>query len=162
VLETLKYVRHETDCWLELTTLLIPDENDSDAELDEMTRWVVDELGPDVPMHFTAFHPDYKMTDRAPTPPATLSRARRIAMRNGVRYAYTGNVHDSQGGSTYCHACGHCLIGRDWYQLGTWALDPRGCCGHCGTPCAGVFEPQPGTWGARRQPVRLRDHAAAC
>ena len=106
MLETLEYLKHETDVWFEMTTLLIPGYNDSDAELDEMTRWVVEHLGPDVPMHFTAFHPDYKMLDVPPTPPATLTRARQIAIDNGVRYAYTGNVHDEEGGSTFCHACG--------------------------------------------------------
>ena len=115
VLDTLRYLKHETGVWFELTTLLIPGLNDSDAELDAMTRWVVAELGPDVPMHFTAFHPDYKMLDRPPTPAATLSRARRIALANGVRYAYTGNVHDEAGGTTHCHNCGQRLIGRDWY-----------------------------------------------
>ena len=158
VLETLRYIRHETSCWLEITTLLIPGENDSDAELNEMSLWVAAELGPDVPMHFTAFHPDYKMTDYPPTPPGTLTRARAIAMGNGLRYVYTGNVHDRDGGSTYCHVCGACLIGRDWYRLGVWALDARGACRQCGTACAGVFEAEPGNWGARRQPVRLQDH----
>jgi pyruvate formate lyase activating enzyme len=124
-----------------------------------MTRWVVKELGPDVPMHFTAFHPDYKMLDHPPTPPATLSRARAIAVGNGVRYAYTGNVHDQAGGSTYCHACGEKLVGRDWYVLSDWNLTATGACTFCGTACAGHFDPQPGTWGARRQPVRLSDYA---
>jgi pyruvate formate lyase activating enzyme len=155
VLETLEYIRHETRTWLEITTLLIPGENDSDEELDHMTQWVVEHLGSDVPMHFTAFHPDYKMLDRPPTPPATLTRARRIAMRNGVRYAYTGNTHDPDGGSTYCHACGEMLIGRDWFTLSTWALTSEGRCRACGTMCAGVFEACAGTWGARRLPVRL-------
>lgn len=155
VLDTLMYLKHETRVWFELTTLLIPGRNDSDAELQNMTRWVVKELGPDVPMHFTAFHPDWKMQDVPPTPPATLTRARRIALDNGVRYAYTGNVHDKSGESTYCHHCGNRLIGRDWYELSEWNLDARGCCNKCGTALAGVFEPQPGTWGARRQPVRL-------
>ena len=153
VLETLRYLRRETRVWIELTTLLIPGYNDADAELDAMTRWVVDELGPDVPMHFTAFHPDWKLRDAPPTPPATLSRARDIARRNGVRYAYTGNVHDARGGSTWCHACGALLIERDWYRLGHWGLDAEGRCSVCATPCAGVFEPRPGTWGARRLPV---------
>ena len=160
VLETLKYLKHETQVWFELTTLLIPGENDSDAEIEAMTQWVVSELGPDVPMHFTAFHPDWKMTDTPPTPAATLTRARRIALRNGVRYAYTGNVHDPEGDSTYCHHCGQKLIGRDWYVLSTWNLDEHGACKKCGTSCAGVFEAKPGTWGSRRQPVRLRDFAA--
>jgi pyruvate formate lyase activating enzyme len=155
VLETLKYLKHETDVWFETTTLLIPGHNDSDEELDEMTRWVVDELGPDVPMHFTAFHPDYKMLDVSATPPATLTRARDIAVGNGVRYAYTGNVHDENGGSTYCHACGERLIGRDWYVLKGWRLDEHGACANCGEVCAGVFEAEPGSWGARRMPLRI-------
>ena len=148
------------DVWLELTTLLIPGMNDSDAELDRMTRWVVDRLGPDVPLHFSAFHPDYKMRDVPATPPATLARARRIAMANGVRYAYTGNVHDPDGGSTYCHGCGARVIERDWYTLGAWHLTDDGRCLACGTPCAGRFEDSPGTWGARRLPVRLADFEA--
>ena len=155
VLDTLLYLKHETDVWFEITNLLIPGENDSNAELEAMTRWVVDELGPDVPLHFTAFHPDYKMLDIPPTPPITLSRARRIALDNGVRHAYTGNVHDEDGGSTYCHQCGKKLIGRNWYVLGEWNLDENGRCRSCHTPCAGHFDPQPGDWGSRRQPVRL-------
>ncbi len=155
VLDTLLYLKHETNVWLEITNLLIPGQNDSNEELEAMTRWVVDELGPDVPMHFTAFHPDYKMMDIPRTPAATLQRARHIALANGVRYAYTGNVHDDAGGSTYCHACGEKLIGRDWYVLKEWNLDENGRCRFCHTPCAGHFDPQPGNWGARRQPVRL-------
>jgi pyruvate formate lyase activating enzyme len=160
VLDTLLYIKHETNVWLELTTLLIPGYNDSEEEINEMTRWVVKELGPDVPMHFTAFHPDWKMLDVPPTPFGTLTKAREIAMTNGVRYAYTGNVHDEAGESTYCHHCGEKLIGRDWYVLSTWNLDEHGACKKCGTPCAGVFEAKAGTWGSRRQPVRLRDFAA--
>ena len=159
VLDTLRYLKHETDVWFEITNLLIPDENDSDAEIDAMTQWVVEELGPDVPMHFTAFHPDWKMMDKPHTPPATLSRARRIAIKNGVRYAYTGNVHDEDGGSTYCHSCGGKLIGRDWYVLSDWNLTAEGKCGFCGTPCAGVFEERAGDWGAQRMPVRLQNFA---
>ena len=155
VLETLVYLKHETDVWFELTNLLIPDENDSEAEIEEMTQWVIEHLGPDVPMHFTAFHPDWKMLDKPNTPPETVMRARRIAHKNGVRYAFTGNVHDRDGGSTYCHACGAALIARDWYQLSTWTLTGDGHCGSCGAPCAGVFDGPPGTWGRRRQPVRL-------
>ena len=155
VLETLEFVKHETDCWLEITTLLIPGLNDSDAELDALTMWVVDRLGPDVPLHFSAFHPDFRLRDRPPTPPETLSRARGIARANGVRYAYTGNVHDPEGQSTWCHACGGLLIERDWYELGAWNLDASGCCTACGEPLPGVFEERPGTWGARRLPLRL-------
>jgi len=155
VLDTLVYLRNHTRVWLELTTLLIPGENDSDDELDHMTRWVVAELGPDVPMHFTAFHPDWKMMDHPATPPATLTRARRIALSNGVRYAYTGNVHDSAGQSTWCHHCGRLLIERDWYTLGQWNLDDKGCCNGCGTPLPGLVEAVPGHWGSRRQAIRL-------
>ncbi len=157
VLDTLEYLRHETDVWLELTTLLIPGENDSDDELEAMTAWVVEHLGPGVPMHFSAFHPDYKMLDKPRTPASTLTRARRIAIDAGVRYAYTGNVHDPEGDSTTCHHCGELLIARDWYVLGRWNLTAEGSCQRCGTPCAGRFDGPPGDWGARRQPVRLRD-----
>ncbi|MFN2126207.1 MAG: AmmeMemoRadiSam system radical SAM enzyme [Candidatus Promineifilaceae bacterium] len=155
VLETLQYVKHETNTWLEITNLLIPGQNDSTAELEALTQWIVEELGPDVPLHFSAFHPDYKMRDIPRTPASTLSRAREIAIKNGLRYAYTGNVHDGVGGSTYCHNCGKRLIYRDWYILGEWNLTPDGACVNCGTPCAGHFDSKPGSWGPRRQPVRL-------
>jgi len=158
VLDTLVYLQHETDVWFEITTLLIPGENDSAGEIDAMSRWVVDKLGRDVPMHFTAFHPDWKMMDRPPTPTRTLSGARRIAMGNGARYVYTGNVHDHEGGSTYCHECGERLIGRDWYVLNDWRLTEDGSCRACGTPCPGRFSSPPGDWGARRLPVRLSDY----
>jgi len=155
VLETLQYIHQETDAWLELTTLLIPGQNDSDRELDEMTGWVVDHLGPDVPMHFSAFHPDWKMRDTDHTSASTLTRARKIAMSNGVRYAYTGNVSDPAGSSTFCHTCGEMLIERDWYQLGRWGLDGHGCCAACGTRLPGHFDDVPGKFGSRRMPVRL-------
>lgn len=153
VLETLEYLKNETEVWLELTTLIIPGYNDTEAEIAGMADWVVEHLGPEVPMHFTAFHPDYKMRDVPQTPAATLTRARHIAHNRGVRYAYTGNIHDSDGGSTYCHACGHLLIQRNWYQLGNWGLTQHGLCQICGEPCAGVFESHPGDWGARRLPL---------
>ncbi|HWP03856.1 MAG TPA: AmmeMemoRadiSam system radical SAM enzyme [Gemmatimonadaceae bacterium] len=153
VLDTLEYLKHETSVWFEITNLLIPELNDSDAELDAMTRWIAEHLGADVPIHFTAFHPDWKMLDRPHTPPATLKRARRIAIENGLHYAYTGNVHDVEGGSTYCHGCGARLIVRDWYEILDWRLTSDGRCPDCGTRCAGVFEPKPGRWGARRRPV---------
>jgi pyruvate formate lyase activating enzyme len=159
VLDTLAYLKHETNVWFEITTLLIPGENDSEKEIEELTQWVVEHLGPDVPLHFTAFHPDFKMLDKPPTPPSTLTMARRIAVKNGIRYAYTGNVHDEEGGSTYCHRCGRKLIGRDWYVMTEWRLTDDGLCLYCGTPCAGVFEGQPGRWGAKRLPVRLKDFA---
>lgn len=159
VLETLIYLRHGTSVWFELTNLLIPGVNDSDQEIDAMTRWVVDKLGHDVPIHFTAFHPDWKMTDRPHTPPQTLSRARRIAQQNGIYFAYTGNVHDEDGESTYCPACGEKLIGRDWYVMTDWHLRDDASCPNCGLPIAGVFEPRPGAWGAKRQPVTLAEYA---
>ncbi len=161
VLETLEYLKNETSVWFELTTLLIPGENDSDDELERMTRWVVHKLGPDVPMHFTAFHPDWKMLNHPSTPPETLIRARDIAMKNGVRYAYVGNIHDQRADSTYCHNCGETLIGRDWYVLSDWSLTDDGACTHCGVPCAGIFDGPQGDWGAKRQPVRLANFAAA-
>ncbi len=160
VLDTLMYLKHETDVWFEITTLLIPGENDSESELEEMTQWVVEHVGADVPWHFTAFHPDWKMMDKPHTPAATLTRARRIAIKNGVRYAYTGNVHDEAGGSTYCHQCGERLIGRDWYVITAWNLTTEGRCRRCGSAPAGLFEAHPGTWGARRLPVHLQDFAA--
>jgi pyruvate formate lyase activating enzyme len=157
VLDTLKWLVNETEVWVEITTLLIPGENDSESELERASDWVAEQLGPDVPWHFTAFHPDYRMLDKPRTPPETLTRAREIAQAKGLRYVYTGNVHDESGGSTYCHECGETLIGRDWYVLTTWRLDDEGRCRRCGTACAGVFEPVPGSWGAKRQPVRLAD-----
>jgi pyruvate formate lyase activating enzyme len=155
VLDTLVYIKHQTSCWLEITTLLIPGENDSDAELRALCAWIVEHLGPDVPLHFSAFHPDWKMLDKPPTPKATLTRARRIGLDAGLRYVYTGNVHDAQGDATYCHGCGAVVIGRDWYELTHWALTPDGRCQHCGTPCAGVFDGAPGRWGRKRQPIHL-------
>jgi pyruvate formate lyase activating enzyme len=157
VLDTLTYLKHETNVWFEITTLLIPGENDSEKEIEELTQWVMTHLGPDVPLHFTAFHPDFKMLDKPPTAPSTLTMARRIAVKNGIRYAYTGNVHDEEGGSTYCHHCGNKLVGRDWYVMTAWNLTDDGRCKVCGTACGGVFDGPPGRWGARRLPVRLKD-----
>jgi pyruvate formate lyase activating enzyme len=156
VLETLIYLKHQTKVWVEITTLLIPGENDSEQEIEALTQWVVEQLGPDVPIHFTAFHPDWKMRAIPHTAPAILTMARRIAMKNGVRYAYTGNVSDRDGGSTYCHECGQTLIERDLYELNEWNLTIDGKCRFCGTPCTGVFEATPGRWGARRRPVVLK------
>ncbi len=155
VLETLKYLKNETSVWVELTTLLIPGENDSEKELQEMTQWVVENLGTDVPMHFSAFHPDWKMRDKPMTPAATLSKARKIAMDNGVQFAYVGNVHDSQGDSTWCPGCGQLLIERDWYVLGRWNLDAKGCCSNCGYELPGVIESGPGQWGSKRLPISV-------
>jgi pyruvate formate lyase activating enzyme len=155
VLETLEYLVHETGVWVEITTLLIPGRNDSDAEIDAETRWIAEHLGPDVPLHFTAFHPDYKMRDIPPTPPATLSRARRIGLGNGLRYVYTGNVHDEDGGTTRCPSCGAAVVVRDWYAIRGYRLTDDGRCGSCGDRVAGVYSGPCGSWGARRLPVSL-------
>lgn len=159
ILDTLRYLKHETKVWFEITNLIIPGENDSAPEIDQMTQWVVENLGPDVPMHFTAFHPDYRMMAKPPTPPITLTRARSIALNNGVRHAYTGNVHDESGQSTYCHQCHTKLISRDWYVLSSWGLTNDGHCQKCGARCAGVFQGPPGDWGAQRLPVELKQIA---
>lgn len=154
VLETIEYVHHETDVWLELTTLLIPGQNDSRAELEAMCQWVVEHLGPDVPHHFTAFHPDWKMRDIENTPGHTLQLARTVAKEAGIRYAYTGNVHDAIGNSTFCHSCDTRLIERDWHEMGEWNLK-SGHCPQCNTTLAGVFEDLPGNWGSQRQRVKF-------
>jgi pyruvate formate lyase activating enzyme len=158
VKETLEYVARETKVWLEVTTLLIPGQNDSDAELDAMTSWFHERLGPDVPLHFTAFHPDFRMRETPPTPPATLARARAIARRNGLRHVYTGNVHDEEGASTLCASCGARVIGRDFYALTAWRLTVEGGegrCGACGAAVPGLFEDAPGRWGPRRLPIAI-------
>lgn len=154
VLETLEYVHRETRAWLEVTTLLIPGLNDSDGQIEALCDWFAGHLGEEVPLHFTAFHPDWKMRDTPPTAPATLARARTIGLRHGLRYVYTGNVLDRRGASTWCHACGAQLIGREGYRLGRWGL-AQGRCAQCGAVCAGVFEARPGQWGARHMPVSL-------
>ncbi len=153
VLETLKFLR-QTSVWFEVTTLLIPGENDSDAEIHKAAEWFAENLGPDVPWHFTAFHPDFKMLDKPRTPHKTLTRAQEIARSKGLHYVYTGNVHDSAGGSTWCPGCGKLLIERDWYELGKWNLVENRC-KFCDFEIAGRFEKRPGSWGANRLSVRL-------
>lgn len=155
VLETLQYLKQETQVWFELTTLLIPGENDGEAEITAMSEWVREKLGPDVPMHFSVFHPDWKMQDKPTTPHATIKKARQIALDNGIHHAYVGNMHDKEADSTWCSHCGKLLIGRDWYQLSEWQLDTQACCLSCGQPCVGVFEPFPGSWGPKRQLVNM-------
>jgi len=157
VLDTLVYLKHETDVWFEITTLLIPGENDSEKEIHEESEWVMKNLGPDVPLHFTAFHPDFRMLDKPYTPHATLTKAREIALSKGLHYVYVGNVHDPVGSSTYCSHCGELLIERDWYVLGAYNLKNHNQCSFCGTTCPGHFDLRPGKWGAKRLPVRLRD-----
>ena len=155
VLDTLVYLRHHTDCWFELTTLLIPGKNDSPAEIEAMSRWIARELGPDVPLHFTAFHPDYKLGDIEATPPATLTRSRDIARAEGLRYVYTGNVHDRTGGTTFCPGCAKPVVVRDWHRILDYRLTPEGECGHCGTTVPGCFERFERAFGPRRVPLRL-------
>lgn len=155
ILETLEYVKRETGVWLEITTLLIPGHNDSPSEIAALSEWIVNRLGPDVPLHFSAFHSDWKMRDVPGTPAATLALARGIAKSAGLHHVYTGNVQDEVGQSTYCHTCGTCVIGRDWYEITSWALDESGCCRSCGARCTGVFEDGPGSWGARRMPIEF-------
>ncbi len=159
VLDNLKWIKNETDLWLEVTTLLIPGHNDSTDEIKRLSEWFLENLGPEVPLHFTAFHPDYKMMDTPPTPSSTLTRARRIAKETGIHHVYTGNVQDKEGQSTYCSSCNKLIIERDWHEVGEWNLDKDGCCTFCGTRLSGRFDPEPGTWGSKRLPVFI--HAAA-
>lgn len=159
VLDTLQYLRHETFCWFEITTLLIPGHNDSSEEIEAECRWIADELGPDVPLHFTAFHPDYKMLDVPPTPAPTLTRARAIALAQGLHHVYTGNVHDVLGGTTFCPGCSKALVQRDWYEVLSCELGADGRCPHCGTPVAGRFGEFKQGFGRHRMPVRLAMHA---
>ncbi|MDB5866827.1 MAG: Radical [Betaproteobacteria bacterium] len=161
VLDTLVYLKHETDVWFEITTLLIPGKNDSDEELRAECQWIMKELGPDVPVHFTAFHPDHKMTDIPATPAATLTRARTIALEQGLHYVYTGNVHDAAGGATYCTGCKAPLIVRDWHRIEDYRLTPEGACPDCGTTVPGRFETFSRQFGRRRIPLFLRDEAAS-
>jgi pyruvate formate lyase activating enzyme len=142
VLDTLAWLKKETDVWFEVTTLLIPGHNDSDDELTRLAAWFAANLGSDVPLHFTAFHPDFKMTDVAATPPETLRRARAIARAAGLRYVYVGNVHDEDGQTTYCARCARPVIGRDWYAITHFALQ-HGACAHCGHPVPGRFSAEP-------------------
>ncbi len=155
VLDTLIYLRHETSVWFEITTLLIPGHNDSDEEITAMSRWIMTELGPDVPLHFSAFHPDYKLVEVPATPPATLVRARNIALKAGLNFVYTGNVHNTEGDTTFCPACQSPLIVRDWYQINRYRLDPLGHCPDCGTAVAGRFEATSGHFGRQRIPIRI-------
>ncbi|MGB7541669.1 MAG: AmmeMemoRadiSam system radical SAM enzyme [Burkholderiales bacterium] len=155
VLDTLVYLKHETDVWFEITTLLIPGKNDGDEELDAECRWIAKELGPDVPLHFSAFHPDWKMTDIPATPTSTLTRARDIALRHGLHYVYTGNVHDTEGGSTWCPHCGAAVIVRDWYSILNYRVTEDGKCKECGGAIAGRFGQFTKAFGSRRIPVRL-------
>ncbi len=158
VLETLSYLKHETNVWFEITNLIIPGENDSEQEIDQMTQWIFSELGANVPLHFSAFHPDWKMRDIPRTSLNSLHKARSIAIMNGLNYVYTGNVHDHEGDTTFCHKCGEELIIRDWYEIKGWFLTQDGSCPKCNAVCAGVFMPEPGNWGSKRLPIRLNHH----
>jgi pyruvate formate lyase activating enzyme len=152
VLDTLEWLKKETGVWIEVTTLVIPGHNDGDAEIEGLCAWVAEHLGRDVPLHFSAFHPDFKMAQVPRTPASTLSRARQIAMQHGLLYVYTGNVRDREGDTTFCPGCGGAVIVRDWYEILAWELDD-GACTKCGAPIAGRFDAGPGRWGSRRAPV---------
>ncbi|MFW6060005.1 MAG: AmmeMemoRadiSam system radical SAM enzyme, partial [Phycisphaeraceae bacterium] len=156
VLDTLEYLKNETNVWFEITTLVIPEQNDSSAEIDQLCAWVLEHLGPDVPLHFTAFHPDFKMMDTPATPHSTLNRCRQQALDAGIRYAYVGNVYDVWRESTYCHHCGERVIERDWFELGQYRMKGNRCAS-CGTVIPGVFEDAPGNWGRHRQPITIRE-----
>lgn len=155
VLDTLLYIKNETQVWLEITTLLIPDENDSDEELHSMCQWLAENLGLDVPLHFSAFHPDFKMLDKISTPLVTLQRARKIALGYGLKYVYCGNVVDVESSSTYCSSCQQLLIERNWYQLGQYNIDENGHCKYCNYPLVGRFQWPRGDFGRRRIPVKI-------
>lgn len=155
VLETLEYLVQQTDTWVEITTLLIPGENDAPEEITRLAEWVGSRLTPDVPVHFSAFHPDYRMTDKPRTPPETLLRAREIARAAGLRHVYVGNVHHKAAQSSYCSGCGALVVGRDWYELSDWRLTDHGSCAICDTPFPGVIKGPPGDWGRKRRPVRI-------
>jgi len=157
VLDTLQYIYHQTNTWLEITTLVIPGHNDSNQELEAMSRWVMDNLGPEVPLHFSAFHPDYKMTAVPATPKDTLLSARKIALAQGLQNVYTGNVHHRAGDTTYCPGCGEPVIERDWYELTAWHLNEKGGCQACGARIAGRFNRSHGSWGRKRSAVRFSE-----
>ena len=155
VLDTLRWLKRETKVWLEVTTLLIPGQNDSEAEIAQLCEWMAEQLGPDTPLHFSAFHPDFKLLDLPPTPPATLLRARRQAKAAGLHHVYTGNIRDPEGQSTYCGQCGELLIGRSGYTIRSFQLAAGGVCPRCATPLPGRFDARPGTFGSRRIPLTI-------
>lgn len=155
VLDSIDYAVNETDCWVELTTLLIPGENDDPGELEQLSSWVFETCGPDVPLHFSAFHPDHRMMDRDRTPVEVLLMARRIALQAGLNHVYIGNAHHKAAQSSYCSGCGTLVIGRDWYALSDWHLDDSGGCIACGICFPGVIDQSPGDWGRKRQPLRM-------
>lgn len=157
VLDTLIYLKKETNVWFEITTLLIPGENDFDQEIQKECEWILENLGPDVPLHFTAFHPDFKMLDKIPTPHFTLIRARKIALEVGLNFVYVGNVYDEDAESTYCPNCKKKLIGRNWYEITAYNITEEGKCKFCHYSIPGKFDKTNGNWGAKRLPIRLKN-----
>ena len=139
VLDTLKYIKKDARCWLEITTLLIEGENDSPDEISSMCDWIVKNLGENVPLHFSAFHPAYKFLNIPATSFQTLNNAYELAKKKGVNYVYLGNVRDTKTSSTYCKNCGSLLIERDWFSVTKYNLDDFGRCNICKTPCDGYF-----------------------
>jgi pyruvate formate lyase activating enzyme len=139
VLDTLRWLRRETSVWFEITNLIIPGLNDSREDTNELCEWVLGELGNDVPLHFTAFHPDFKMLDREPTPPETILRAREEALAAGLKYVYAGNILTRDGGNTQCPNCSRTLIRRSWHRIEEIAI-VNGRCRNCNTEIAGEFD----------------------
>jgi pyruvate formate lyase activating enzyme len=158
VLETLEYLVKETETWVEVTTLVIPGENDSERELREGAVWLREHLGTEVPLHYSAFHPDYRMRDLPRTSAATLARAREIACEEGHHFVYTGNIHDAEGDTTFCPGCGDPVIERDWYLMKGYRLNAQGHCQGCSHPLAGRFDGPVGTWGRRRLPLSMASY----
>jgi len=138
VLDTLRWLKNETPVWFELTNLLIPTLNDGAEEIGKLSEWVMQHLGPDVPLHFTAFHPDFKLQDKPPTPPETLHRARKIALDAGLHYVYEGNIF-SEGANTHCPSCGDLVIRRSWHNVLENNLK-YGACPSCGLAIPGVWQ----------------------
>jgi pyruvate formate lyase activating enzyme len=155
VLDTLRWLKQESDLWLEVTTLLIPGHNDSEAEIARLAEWFVDQLGPETPLHFSAFHPDFKLMNLPPTPAETLLRARRQAKAAGLKHVYTGNIRDPEGQSSYCTACAARVITRTGYRVDGFRLDPQADCAACGAAFAGHFDREPGQFGSRRIPLMI-------
>jgi pyruvate formate lyase activating enzyme len=152
ILDTLRWLKEETDVWFEITNLIIPEENDSPDEIARMCDWILQNVGDSVPVHFTAFHPDFRLMNRPKTPGETLTRARSQALSAGIKFAYVGNVHDPSGQNTYCPSCNACLVERDWYELGEYHLSD-GNCRFCGASVPGLFENAKGNWGRKRLAV---------
>ncbi|MBF0360169.1 MAG: AmmeMemoRadiSam system radical SAM enzyme [Oligoflexia bacterium] len=160
VLDTLKYIREETNVWLEITNLLIPGVNDRESDIHAMCEWIVSNLGEHIPLHFSAFHPDWHMDDVPATPLKLLLRAKEIALLKGLRYVYLGNVRCKNNSTTICHQCSEVLIEREGYVVDKkfWKIkenvEGKSVCAKCGEVVAGFFDKLPADWGNKRIPIR--------